>query len=220
MKTIDPYYESGWPQHPPPRISNGSDEYFQARAEVQARFYFSPDQQRSRIFEYGCGLGQGFACLPNAAGWDVSSEARDACRKRGLSVFDELEDVPKGEWDIVVCRHVLEHLEQPLDALKAMRELTAPEGELCMILPKEEHASPLIAPDLNQHLYSWNFQSINNLLFRAGWTPYRNETMYMLGWKAFLPVRKYLGRDAYYRLSRIGGVMRRNGELIVWARPT
>ena len=219
MKTIDPYYEAGY-HSSHYRHLMGSDEYFEARSEIQPRFYFTPEQQVKRIFEYGCGLGHGIARLPHAAGWDVSGEAREGCRRRGVRVFDELDDVPRGEWEIVMCRHVLEHLEQPLDALKTMRELITPAGDLCLVLPKEKHCNPPIAPDGNQHLFSWTFQTLNNLLFRAGWTPYRNEDLYMLGWMRFLPIRKRLGSEAYYRLSRLGGILRRNGELVVWARPT
>src|SRR4051812_8216755 len=89
------------------------DEYFWARAEAQVQLYFAPEERSRRIFEYGCGIGQGIAKLPNASGWDVSGEAREACRSRGLTVFEKLDDVPRAQWDIVFCRHVLEHIEHP-----------------------------------------------------------------------------------------------------------
>jgi SAM-dependent methyltransferase len=217
MKEVDPYYESGYHSSHYCHLM-GSDELFEALSEIQVRFYFTPEQQQKRIFEYGCGLGQSIARLPRAAGWDVSGEAREACRRRGVPVFDDLDDVPRGEWDIIMCRHVLEHLEQPLDVLKTMRELVVPGGELFLVLPREDHYIPVIAPDINQHLYSWNFQTLNNLLFRAGWRPYLNKNIYMLGWKKFLPVRRLLGPEAYYRLSRFGGILRKPVELAVWAR--
>jgi SAM-dependent methyltransferase len=217
MKSSDPYYDSGYHATHHRELISGN-EYFSARAEVQARFYFSVTERQKHIFEYGCGIGQGIVVLPDAWGWDVSAEARDVCRKRNLRIFDDLAAVPKGEWDIVFCRHVLEHLEQPLDNLKCMRELLAPDGELYLILPKEDHYLPKIAPDVNQHLFAWNFQTVNNLLFRAGLKPYRNEYRYMLGWHAFLPIRRILGKEIYFQLTRLGGLLRRNGELVVRAR--
>ncbi len=217
MRSWDTYYDSGYHStHHQELISD--DEYFWARAEVSARFYFSPTERGKRIFEYGCGIGQGIAALPNAWGWDISAEARHVCQKRNLRMFENLEAVPRGEWDIVVCRHVLEHLERPIDALKCIRELLAPDGEVYLIVPKEDHYSPPIRPDVNQHLFCWNFQAINNLLFRSGLVPYRNEYRYMLGWHAFLPVRRILGKEVYFRLTCLGGLLRRNGELIVRAR--
>ncbi len=217
MKEVDPYYDVGYHSARHAEIIV-DDEYFWARAEVQARFYFTETERQRRVFEYGCGIGQGIAGLPNATGWDISSEARDVCRKRNLRIYDDLEHVPKGEWDIVFCRHVLEHLERPLDALKCMRELLASDGELYLVLPKEGHYMLPIAPDLDQHLHCWNFRALNNLLFRAGIVPYRNEYKYALGWRAFLPIRRLLGKEIYYQITKAGGVFRRNGELIVRAR--
>jgi hypothetical protein len=81
----------------------------------------------------------------------------------------------------VFCRHVLEHLEQPLEAINQMRELMGPNGELYLVLPKEEHYSVNIAPDTDQHLYCWNFRALNNLVFRSGLTPYVNSYRYSLG---------------------------------------
>src|SRR6185369_10074732 len=99
-----------------------------ARSQASARLYFGPNDVGKRIFEFGCGIGQGIASLPNASGWDVSSEARNACRKRDIGVYDRLEDVPRKSWDIVFCRHALEHMEQPLAQLESMRELIAKDG--------------------------------------------------------------------------------------------
>lgn len=213
----DRYYEKGYHStHFKALITD--EDYFQARAVTSTEFYFKPEERARRIFDYGCGIGHAIATLPNAAGWDVSPEAREACRRRKLAVYDDLAEVPKAEWEIVFCRHVLEHLERPLDTLRSMRDLVAPGGELYLILPKEEFHTPRIAPDINQHLYSWNFQAINNLLFRAGYTPYVNEFRYMLGWKALMPVRKALGQKAYFQLTKLGGLLKRNGELVVRAR--
>ena len=217
-RTTDRYYEKGYHATHFKEL-NTDEEYFQARAVTSAEFYFNPEERARRIFDYGCGMGQSIAALPNAAGWDVSPEAREACRRRHLTVFDDLADVPKAEWEIVFCRHVLEHLERPLDTLRSIRELIAPGGEIYLILPKEDFDTPGIAPDVNQHLYCWNFQALNNLLFRAGYKPYVNEYRYMLGWKALMPVRRALGQKAYFHLTKLGGLARRNGELLVRARP-
>jgi len=210
------YYDSSYHGARFPELI-GDNSYFVARAEVQARFYFSNGERQKRIFEYGCGIGQGIAALPNAAGWDIGAEARAACRRRNLNVYDTLEEVPRHAWDIVFCRHVLEHLERPIDALASMRELLQPAGELFIIVPKEEHFAVKLAPDLDQHLHCWNFRSLNNLLFRAGFVPHSNEYRYMLGWHAFLPIRKRFGPGAYYHATKLGGMLRRNGELLVRA---
>ncbi len=194
------------------------DEYFWARAEASARLYFSSEERSKRIFEYGCGIGQGIAALPHASGWDVSSEAREFCLRRNLKVYENIDMVPKKAWDIVLCRHVLEHLENPLQHLQLMRELIAEHGELLIVLPRERHNIASFAPDLNQHLYCWNFRAINNLLQRAGFQPHLNRYAYVLGYRVLLPVRRILGPDAYFYATMIVGYLKRNGELIVRAR--
>jgi SAM-dependent methyltransferase len=219
MKKIDAYYEDKYHsvRHHEMIVD---DYYFRARADVQSRFYFTPAERTLRIFEYGCGVGQGLAGLPNASGWDISAEARDLCRQRKLNVYDDIAEVPREAWDIVFCRHVLEHLEQPLEALRQMRELLSRGGELYLVLPKEDHYPVMnIAPDVDQHLYCWNFRALNNLVFRSGLAPYRNDFRYSLGWRALLPVRRMLGAAAFFHLTHWGGqLLKRNGELVVRAR--
>lgn len=195
------------------------DEYFWARAEAATRFYFTPEESQKRIFEYGCGIGQGIAMLPRAAGWDISTEALLACHKRRLKVYDCFEDVPRKSWDIVFCRHVLEHVEAPLIVLRALRELLAEDGgELYLILPKERHYKSPFVTDLDQHLYCWNFRTVNNLLHRAGFVPYLNCVKYILGYRVLLPIRRAFGKNAYYQMARLVGWLKRNGELVIRAR--
>jgi SAM-dependent methyltransferase len=212
------YYASGYHgrQH---RHLLDEDEYFHARAEASARLYFNADERRKTIFEYGCGIGQGIAALPNAAGWDISPEARAACKRRGLRVFDDLESVEPKRWDIVFCRHVLEHVGDPIGALRAMRRLVADGGELYLILPREPHGSVDFKPDLARHLFSWNFRTANNLLDEAGFEPYVNQVRYVLGYRALLPLRRIAGPVVYLHAAKLVGRLLRNGELVLRARP-
>ena len=214
----DTYYDRGYHTKRHENII-ADDEYFWARAEASARFYFTNEEKTKPIFDYGCGIGQSFAALPNAMGWDISTEAREVCRRRGLRVYDKVEDVPERSWDIVFCRHVLEHIEHPIEALRTMRRLIAENGELFLILPKERHYYTSTGPDLDQHLHCWNFRAINNLLDRAGFTPYANYYKFALGYRALLPVRRLFGKGLYYYATIVVGRLYRNGELVVRARP-
>jgi SAM-dependent methyltransferase len=214
----DPVYERGYHSERHKYLIE-DDEYFWARAEASATLYFSAEERRARIFEYGCGIGQSIATLANAWGWDVSSEAREVCRRRKIPVYEDLDTVPRGVWDIVLCRHALEHMEDPLGALRVMRRLVTEGGELYLILPKERHSQAGFEPDLNQHLYCWNFRTINNLLHRAGFTPYLNSYNCVLGYRVLLPVRRWAGKTTYLVTARIVGRLARNAELIIRARP-
>ena len=63
----DPIYERGYHTERHANLIR-DDEYFWARAQASADLYFSPSEQGKRVFEYGCGIGQGIAALPHAAG--------------------------------------------------------------------------------------------------------------------------------------------------------
>ncbi len=91
----------------------GDDEYFWARSKASADFYFTDEERSGAVFEYGCGIGQGIASLPNAAGWDPSEEAREHASRRNVRVYDTLEAAPLKRWDIVFCRHVLSMSRSP-----------------------------------------------------------------------------------------------------------
>jgi SAM-dependent methyltransferase len=194
------------------------DAYYLARGVASVALYFSEAEQERRIFEYGCGVGQTIANLPKAGGWDVSCEARAVCRAKGLNVPDRIDEVESDAWDIVFCRHVLEHVEDPLATLRLLRRLATPEGELYLILPRERHGGSELTPDHNQHLFSWNFRTINNLLHRSGWFPYHNEVKYSWGYRRLLPVRRLLGPGAYLQAACLVGRLWNNGELVIRCR--
>jgi SAM-dependent methyltransferase len=193
-------------------------DYWDTWAELTPAYYF-PDTWDRRIFDYGCGQGQSIGRMPNAAGWDIGAPAREFARSKGVRIFDAFEEVPAGEWDIVFCRHVLEHVEQPLEVLRRLLPLLAPGGHLFLVLPREKHLETRFQPDLDQHLYCWNFRTIFNLLWRAGWEPYHAETRFPFGALKLLPIRRRFGFRAYFALSLVGEIARRNGEIWVHARP-
>lgn len=212
------HYEHGYHStHQRPLFTD--DDYFLARAEA-ALDYFSSEERSGRVFDYGCGLGASIALLPNAEGWDISPEARARARERGITVRETMQEVPHGVYDTVLCRHVLEHLEEPLASLHIMAELLRPSGSLILVLPVEDHWMPKdVRPDENQHLYCWTPRTIANLLWRAQLAPRTVEYRYPFGAHRLMPLRRALGARAYHAVRRAGSVLRRNGEMVVRAHP-
>jgi SAM-dependent methyltransferase len=196
-----------------------NDTYYWARAEAAAKLNFSGiDTNQLRILEYGCGYGQNIACLPDAWGYDISDLARTECLKRGLKIFSNPQEIPANSFDIVLSRHCLEHVENPLENLIWLKKYIKPGGVLILILPKERHKRVNYEPDVHQHLYCWNFRSINNLLNRAGYEIVLNKYQGVVGYNTLLPIRRLFGKAAYYRATLLAGRLFGVIELVVRAK--
>ncbi len=198
-----------------------NDKYFWAKSKTAAKMYFSEFTNNPKILEFGVGIGQNIASLSNVYGYDISKDALDACRKREIPVYETLEEIPNEEFDIVLSRHSLEHVPDPLESLIQMRAKLKKGGILLLILPKDNHGKAGFEPDLNNHLFTWNFRAINNLLNLAGFKPVKNQLKYTMGFNLLLPLYNIFGMKFYLLMVKIvGNLTRQNGELIIHAKKT
>jgi len=183
-----------------------NSEYYLARARVAKEQYFKGIiKKKEKVLEYGCGFGQNIYLINNATGYDISGFALDFCKKKGISVVGNLKELKEESLDAVLCCEVLEHVEEPLKTLKIINSKLKKEGKLILVLPieKDKEPEPL---DYNQHLYSWNFQSITNLLVRAGFYPIDYKIVRRTGFKKLLWMNK-IGFRFYLFLTKLTAVM-------------
>lgn len=102
--------------------------------------------QQGKLLEIGCGLGHLLGRLSenfDTTGIDVNKWAIDECKKRfPESKFYVLpaEDVEKlkEKYEVVVIRHVLEHLASPEDVIKKVSNLVKPKGLLLIATPNPD----------------------------------------------------------------------------------
>ena len=166
-----------------------NQEYYLVRAKVALAKYFKGIKIKSSILDYGCGLGQNIFLVHNSIGYDISKFALDFCKRKGIRVTKNLKNLKKNSFDIVFSCEVIEHLENPLKELKIMKSKLKEKGKLILTVPLEKWKTPKLEDD-NQHLYCWNYQTITNLLLRAGFLPIDYKIMRMTGFKKFLPFNK------------------------------
>jgi len=119
---------------------------FKARSWIDKRRVLSASyglSERARILDVGCGDGFHLQLLRRYGrpGWrlegiDADPRAVDAARKSGLDVHlgDVHEvDLPLSSYDLILLIMTVEHLAEPLDTLRRVRELLRPGGRLLLI---------------------------------------------------------------------------------------
>ena len=139
-----------------------------ARAEL-----FQPQvMPGDAVLELGCGAGWNLAGLScrRRVGFDVAAHLRPEVEAAGIEFVDSLHPLPDGSFEVVVCHHALEHVPEPLSLLEAARRLLRPAGLLLLAVPHETQRRyrRFRADEPNHHLFSWNPQSLGNLLRVAG----------------------------------------------------
>jgi SAM-dependent methyltransferase len=183
--------------------------------------YFSETKAGESVLEYGGGFGQNLVAVARRARVclvEPSRVGREAAEAHGIEVFRDLAEVGERRFDVVLCRHVLEHLDHPLRDLEQLRARLEPSGRVIVVVPVEDPRQGPDRCDLNHHLYCWNPQTLCNLLSRAGLRDVRWRFEYYGARRRLLPIYTRFGGPAYARAVRAVGRLFRFRELVGEAR--
>jgi SAM-dependent methyltransferase len=192
--------------------------YYEARAKVAKRKYFRTIPENARILEFSCGLGQDTLYFPNTVGFDISDFCLEFCRQKGKKVINDLAQAENHSFDLVFSAHTLEHVTNPFEILKTLREKLNEKGKLMLILPCESHGKASFEFDVNQHLFCWNFRTINNLLLTAGYSILENKYFRGAGYDKFL-FTSSLGIPVYQCVTHTVAFFSGIKEICVIAKP-
>lgn len=80
---------------------------------------------------------------------------------------NHLDTFPKHYYTTAVLAEVLEHVEQPLNLLKQVHHVLAPQSWIILTVPSQGTMPPSIEPE---HLQDFSIQDIQNLLSYSGYT--------------------------------------------------
>lgn len=152
-----------------------------AAADAECRHLPRPPASGGQLLDVGCGNG-GFLTLAQQAGWTVrgvdfdADAVRTACsrgldvQQGGIEVFDGQSDV----FDVITICHVIEHLYDPVAAIKAMHLLLKPGGVLWLDTPNldslghQRFRRNWRDLDPPRHLVLFGVDSMSKMLEKAG----------------------------------------------------
>jgi len=104
-----------------------------------------------RVLDAGCGSGRLFTYeLRGRASRIVGLDAeRELAGNPNIEepVLGDLAALPFGDrtFDLIICKHVLEHLEQPPAAVRELARILRPSGRIVILTPNRLHYVPLLA---------------------------------------------------------------------------
>lgn len=130
-------------------------------------------QSSETVLEYGVGLGWNVAELPcrRKVGFDIGDFLEPSVRALGIEFITDTKTVADNSMDVVLCHHTLEHVPDPPSVLQEIRRMLAPSGKLLLYVPLEAGAKyqKFDPNEPNHHLYSWNAQTLGNLVRESGY---------------------------------------------------
>ena len=134
-----------------------------------------------RLLELGCGTGvfldEARRCAWSGVGVEVSRYAAGVARQRGLDVIESAADEPlalDGQFDCVVLWDVLEHLRDPVGALRLAAQRLRPGGLLALSTGDVASWVARLCGTrwhlytIPEHLFFYTAQSLRLLVERAG----------------------------------------------------
>lgn len=181
--------------------------WYRARRDILAdyltRYGALPDH--AKILEIGCGTGHNLPMLSGFGDVDaieIDPAARTIASERlgkpvGAAPLPKLTGVPRGAYDLIAVLDVVEHIEDDVAALAAMRACLAPGGKILIAVPA--HAWMWSAHDVvNHHHRRYSKGTLKSAIEKAGLKPeklgYFNSLLFPLAAAARVAGRM-TGRD-------------------------
>lgn len=146
--------------------------------------------QNPKILDVGCGTGANLEMLKNfgkSEGVDVSDDALEFCRKKGLKVHKGLaEELPFEDesFDVVTALDVVEHLDDDVAGLKEMHRVLKTGGKTLIFVPAFMWLWG-VQDDISNHRIRYTKKQIVERLEKAG---FKIERATFANWTFFAPI--------------------------------
>jgi SAM-dependent methyltransferase len=166
------------------------------------------------VLEYGAGAGWNLAALScrRKIGFDVAEFLEPSLRALGIEFVADTKALEDSVAGVVICHHTLEHVPRPAEVLGEIRRLLKPQGRLLLFVPfeRETRYERFDPAEPNHHLFSWNVQSLGNLVVDSGFEV-SEAGIGEFGYSRFSAVwadRLGLGERGFRVLRRVGHLVK------------
>lgn len=189
------------------------------------------------VLDFGCGWGLTLQFLSKIGaqcyGVDPSPEAVDYCKKQGLDVsvgdIDDFGEFSLKTFDVILMQNVLEHLKDPVRALKMLTSRLKLGGVIVVAVPNDFNQLQLCATELLNlrqwwvappaHLSYFNRDSLSRVMEACGLTIERTECsfpieMFLLFGQDYIS-NPQLGRDAHEKRMAFEMALAKTGKTAV-----
>jgi SAM-dependent methyltransferase len=156
----------------------GTHWWFAGRRRIIAAFVEEICREfqtgRASILDVGCGTGANLELLAHygdAEGVDISGDALEFCRARGLQKvrLGAAETLPyeDGSFDLVTALDVVEHLDDDVGGLKEMRRVLKPGGRALLFVPAFMFLWG-VQDDVSHHRRRYTLKNLRGAVREAG----------------------------------------------------
>jgi SAM-dependent methyltransferase len=195
-----------------------SDEISQAWSYYSYWRYIKPFLPKS-ILEIGGALGYNLS-FAHKEGVECemvepSNFGRERAEALGIKTYETLTSVKNKTFDMVLIRHVLEHVIDPKEMLNDAKTLLSKNGIVVLVLPIEDPLRSVSKNDIDNHLFCWNPQSIANLCQACGYTKIEVSINWFNGKRLFMPIWRRGKRELYCKLMSLLGRLRSSYEMVI-----
>ena len=176
------------------------------------------------VLEYGVGTGWNLAELDceRKLGFDLSVHLEPVLRSHDIEFVKDIKNIDDASVDVVICHHMLEHTGNPPEILKEIKRILRGNGKLLLFVPfeKERRYRQFDPDEPNHHLYSWNVQTMGNLVSDIGFTIVQGKVR-EFGYDRFAAVwavRLGLGQTGYRFIRKAIHLIKPASEVYIMAK--
>lgn len=151
------------------------------RKKIENQIFRIDFVKDGRLLDVGCGVGDFLHNMMslgwNAEGIDNDVKVVEKCKNRNLKVrvgFLEEQKYPENYFDVIVLKHVLEHVNKPVELLIECKRILKPYGNILILTPNCESTAHKkfgrywLGLDVSRHLYIFSPLTLLSLIEKSG----------------------------------------------------